>query len=88
MTEDQKQKKMLTPAGVCPLTISIYHNRDDLGPERFEFIKYQIQTLNCSVNTMNTETFWTPLHWAARFGDVETLKLLIGRKAIAFTPDY
>lgn len=40
--QDQYDKKMLTPLGVSPLMISIYNSRDDLGPERYEFIKYQI----------------------------------------------
>lgn len=37
---------------------------------------------------MNETSLWTPIHWAARFGDVETIKLLISRKVKAFTPDY
>jgi ankyrin repeat protein len=37
---------------------------------------------------MNKKSFWTPIHWAARFGDVETIKLLLSRKPKAFTPDY
>ena len=68
--------------------ISIYNSRDDLGPERYEFIKYQVNELNCPVDNMNETSLWTPIHWAARFGDVETIKLLISRKVKAFTPDY
>jgi len=36
---------------------------------------------------MHSETFWTPVHWAARHGDYELLKLLLDKDAKAFTPD-
>ena len=36
---------------------------------------------------MHTETFWTPVHWAARHGDYELLELLLYKDAKAFTPD-
>jgi len=36
---------------------------------------------------MHSETFWTPIHWAARHGDYEILKLLLEKNGKAFTPD-
>ena len=36
---------------------------------------------------MHSETFWTPVHWAARHGDQELLQILLEKDAKAFTPD-
>lgn len=47
--------------------------RVDLQDERAKFIEYKIKFLKCEVNTMNTHSLWTPLHWAARYGDVQTI---------------
>ena len=39
------------------------------------------------MDVLHSETYWTPVHWAARHGDYELLKLLLDKDAKAFTPD-
>ena len=66
--------------GVSPLTFAIINYKKDLLAKRSEFIRYLVQDLKCNVDTANTNTYWTPLHWAARHGDLDTVKLLISRQ--------
>ena len=42
---------------------------------------------NAEVNCYNKYTFWTPIHWAARHGDVKLLEQLIKNKANPISPD-
>lgn len=67
-------------SGVSPLTFAIINYKKDLLAKRSEFISYLVQDLKCNVDTANTKTYWTPLHWAARHGDLDTVKLLISRQ--------
>jgi ankyrin repeat protein len=46
-----------------------------------------INNFNAEVNNINSQTLWTPFHWAARHGDYEIVKLMIEKGAKAFTPD-
>ena len=52
---------------------------------RNELLSYLLAQ-SLQVNTVNTGTFWTPVHWACLHGDTQIVEQLIARKVNAFTP--
>ncbi|CAD8164622.1 unnamed protein product [Paramecium octaurelia] len=40
------------------------------------------------LNSFNPRTLWSPVHWVAFYGDVESMQLLISKEAILFKTDY
>jgi ankyrin repeat protein len=54
--------------------------------DRDEVIKKLLKA-GAESNTYNPNTLWTPLHWAARYGDSRGITLLLESKAKQYLPD-
>jgi len=45
-------------------------------------------TAGANVNVYNKNTFWTPLHWASRYGDLNVVKAILAKEeAQEYIPD-
>lgn len=73
--------------GVTPLLIASSTRDEHILELREQFITYLIKDCHADVKCMHSVTKWTPLHWIARYGDIELCKLMLENHGDAFTPD-
>lgn len=73
--------------GVTPLWLAMVSKPAGQEDDRRDFVQYLVEKIGVKVDVMHTETFWTPLHWAARYGDTDLMKMMLEKGAKAFTPD-
>ena len=72
--------------GETPLLIASMLKNDRNPEQRYHFLRFILEQ-DAQVNCYNRYTFWTPMHWAARHGDIKLMELLMKNKAKAISPD-
>ena len=72
--------------GETPLLIAIMTQNEHNSELRNQFISFLLEN-GADPNFCNKFTFWTPMHWAARYGDIVMINKLLENDATPFTPD-
>lgn len=65
--------------GNTPLELACIYNEAAKQSDKRSVVRLLLQ-YGASPITCNLRTQWTPMHWAARYGDVETLRAFISNQ--------
>jgi ankyrin repeat protein len=72
--------------GDTPLGVAASSWQESLSQECSEFIEDALNE-GMDPNIPNRFTLWTPLHWAAHYGDLNIVDMLLDKNACVALPD-
>lgn len=72
--------------GITPLQFACMYRHKGKLKDRQKFIEFLLEN-GADPNSCNKYTYFTPLHWACRYGDNEIVDALLRGGATPFTPD-
>ena len=72
--------------GNTPLLIACIKDTEEGDNTRARSVKVFLDN-KANANVFNPRTLWGPLHWCARYGDQETIDMLLLNRAIPYMPD-
>ena len=76
-----------TKHGVTPVHFACMYKHKGKAQEKKRFISYLLEN-GADPNKSNNYTYFTPLHWACRYGDLDIVKDLLHFGATPFVPDF